>query len=153
MLLERLQDLPLSRFTRFLEWVRRRGPFKYDWRTDVDAVYVDTSPEHLDAVLRGDHWEDPRPYALVYRGEVNNLRRPAGVLPDGTPAEDHIRARRVQEGVHEGMLEVIGHHEASRFEAKEAHVHNEGLEWYGAEELAPLLEASGLTVVDFEIRT
>lgn len=145
--LEYLKQIPFGPLTRFIEWVRRRAPLRYPWPEDVDHVVVDASPTQAEAALRAHHWEDPTPYALKYEGEQLNLRRPDGIRDDGLPAEDHLRARVTGAG----LAEIAGHHEASRLEAKTPHVHSEGLEWYDADELAALLEAADLEIVDFEL--
>lgn len=140
MILKLLQKLPLAASTDLVLSLRNRFA-RTAWPTEHDSVHTSYTVERADAVLQDAHWEDASGYSLYYEGEVLNLRRPAGYHSDGTPLEAHLRARQDPETL---SLEWVGHVEPSRFNAKEAHVHQEGLEWFDSVELRELLLEAGL---------
>lgn len=143
-LLEYLQQLPIREWNASKRWWRDNYAV-VDWPGGPETITLEISADVLEERLRRHHWEDASGWSLKYRGEVLNMRRPAGVAVDGTPMEDHLRARRVDAG-----LEILGHVEANRWEAQEDHVHEEGLTWLGEHELRVILEGCGIDVERLE---
>jgi len=142
-MLEILQQLPIREWNAIKRWWRDNYATT-DW-PDTDTITLAIDVVVLEEQLRRHHFEDASGWSLKYRGEVLNMRRPAGVAVDGTPMEDHLRARPV-----DGGLEINGHVEANRWEAQEAHVHQKGLTWLGERELRIILEECGIDVKKLE---
>lgn len=137
-MLETLRRLPLREWQLAKAWFRRRFA-TVDWPETVPHVTLAISVDVLEEQLRRHHFEDASGWSLKYDGEVLNMRRPAGERADGTPLEDHLRARPNDDG-----LEINGHVEPNRWEAKEAHVHEDGLTWLSEAELRAILEEAGI---------
>ncbi|AXR80800.1 hypothetical protein [Natrarchaeobaculum sulfurireducens] len=137
-ILDILQHLPFRR------WKATRDALRpviasTDWPEAPDHVTIDADVETIEAAFRDVHWEDTSGFSIEYDGEVLNLRRPAGRRDDGTPLEDHLRFRNTEDG-----LEGNGHREPSRLEAKTQHVDEDGLAWLSTQQLAALVEETGL---------
>ncbi|WP_455448295.1 hypothetical protein [Natrinema thermotolerans] len=143
-MLEILQQLPIREWNRIKRWWRDTYA-TVDWPTGPETITLEIDVDVLEEQLRRHHFEGASGWSLKYRGEVLNMRRPAGVAADGTPMEDHLRARPV-----DGGLEILGHAEANRWEAQEAHVHEAGLTWLNERELRVLLEGCGIDVERLE---
>ncbi|ADD05231.1 uncharacterized protein Nmag_1655 [Natrialba magadii ATCC 43099] len=143
-MLEILQHIPF-RYWKFAKADFRRRYATVEWPEQHDHVTLAISVDVLEDQLRRHHFEDASGWSLKYEDEVLNMRRPAGVAVDGRPLEYHLRARPV-----DGYLEINGHVEANRWEAKTDHVHEEGLTWLDEYELRVLLEGCGIDVASIE---
>ncbi|MXV62060.1 hypothetical protein GS429_08300 [Natronorubrum sp. JWXQ-INN-674] len=139
-MLEILQRVPFGHWKTAKRWFRDNYAVE-DWPDHADTVTLAIDVDVLEKQLRRHHFEDASGWSLKLRGEVFNMRRPAGFAVDGTPMEDHLRARPV-----DGDLEINGHVEANRWEEKSAHVDEEGLTWHNERELRVLLEGCGIDV-------
>ncbi|AFZ74541.1 hypothetical protein [Natronobacterium gregoryi] len=143
-MLEILQQIPFQYWKLAKSEFRRRFA-TVEWPEYPDHLHLEIDVDVLEEQLRRHHFEDANGWSLKYEDEILNMRRPAGTAVDGRPLEDHLRARPV-----DGDLEINGHVEPNRWEAKTAHVHEEGLTWLDKHELRILLEGCGIDVDTLE---
>lgn len=87
-------------------------------------VVTDLTVDELDKRLRQEaFFEDVEEYTYKYRGEILNLRRPAGIQ-DGYQMVIHLRAFE-----HEDGIEILVHYEISRFAHPRAHLSGPIFSW------------------------
>lgn len=109
--------------------------------TDRVSSAIVTEPDSIEAVERGlrERRFEGTYLAYYYDGERLNMRRPEPPEKGGPPMELHVRAFD-----HEDGIELVAHHEASRYEAKNDHINEVGLSWSkGREMLSAELEVLG----------
>lgn len=112
---------------------------------NVPALLIDATPEEIDKKLRPIHFESADLYSLEYEDEVLNLRRPDGYFQakdgDTFPSELHGRWFRTADG----RLLCLAHHEASRFEAWNAHLDRTIFSWKrGQKKMSAVLSGRGI---------
>lgn len=119
----------------------------------VPGVVAHATLEEIeDALRQASHFESVDLYSYEYSGEKLNLRRPSGVRehPDtgeSTPTELHVRC--FQTGS-DGVVWILAHDEASRFEAWGAHIRESLLSWtHGRDHVETVLGDVG---IEFERR-
>jgi hypothetical protein len=123
-----VRDIPWKFLLNVLRNVR--NTFYKKSKPDVNQIVVDLAPDELDDRLRNDHYyEDLTEYTYKYRGEVINLRRPAGV-EDGYQMVAHVRGFP-----HEDGLELMCHYEISRWDAPREHLNGTIYSWDIGEEI------------------
>lgn len=136
-----IDDLPYGRLKRALDAVRRRF-YTVDVPSEDGFVAPEMSPTDVEKLLRShEHFEGTQA-AYYYRGEVANLRRPAGAGHGGRFMELHVRLFHTADG---GTF-LQTHYEASRYEEPEAHIEERRLSWYrGRTRLKETLEEHDIT--------
>ena len=128
-----LKDLPYESIMRFVNRIRKEF-FSVEWPDHAPSIVVELSHEEIEKRLREQGYEGLY-LSYQYKGQVVDLRQPVFDFSTGTPMEVHVRTRDVDDGV-----EVIGHLEASRYEAKTAHINEAGFEWLSEDDLRGLVE-------------
>ena len=128
-----LKDLPYESIMRFVNRIRKEF-FSVEWPEHAPSIVVELSHDEIEKRLREQGYEGLY-LSYQYKGQVVDLRQPVYDFSTGTPMEIHVRTRDVDDGV-----EVIGHLEASRYEAKTAHINEEGFEWLSEDDLRGLIE-------------
>jgi len=128
-----LKDLPYESIMRLVDRIRKEF-FSVDWPEHAPSIVVDLSHDEIEKRLREQGYEGLY-LSYQYEGQVVDLRHPVYDFSTDTPMEMHVRTRDVDGGV-----EFIGHIEASRYEAKKAHINEEGFEWLDEETLRSLVE-------------
>jgi len=143
-MLNLLQRIPFDKWKKAKELIRRRYASRR-WSGEEYSVIIDVSRSQLEALLRREHFEDASGWSIHYEGEVINMRRPVGEYSAaGAPLEEHIRFRRVED-----KLEGHCHVEPNRWEAKGAHVAEEGVTWLSRQEFGSWLDRElGISHVD-----
>jgi hypothetical protein len=107
----------------------------------IPGVRVDYTDGELEEKLRDLYFESGDLYSYEYEGEQLNLRRPAG-LYGKYPSELHIRSFELRG--HGSFL--VAHHEASRFEAWDAHMGGDITSWSrGREMLTDVLDNADIS--------
>ena len=128
-----LKDLPYESIMRFVNRIRKEC-FSVEWPEHAPSIGVELSHEEIDKRLREQGYEGLY-LSYQYEGQIVDLRQPVYDFESDTPMEIHVRTRDVDDGV-----EVIGHLEASRYEAKTAHINEEGFEWLSEDDLRGLIK-------------
>ena len=128
-----LKDLPYESIMRFVNRIRKEF-FSVEWPEHAPSIVVEFSHDEIEKRLREQGYEGLY-LSYQYKGQIVDLRQPVYDFSTGTPMEIHVRTRDVEDGV-----EVIGHLEASRYEAKKAHINEEGFEWLSEDDLRGLVE-------------
>ena len=122
--------LPLREWKRGVRFVRRRYPANVDWDA-YPYIHVPLTHGEFERDLRRAGWEGT-PYTVKYRGEVLNLRRPAGTDDEGRAMEYHLRTTAHPE--RDDLIRVNCHLEYSRYEEKTRHL-TEPIDWLNEDEI------------------
>lgn len=112
----------------------------------VPGLLVDTDLDTLEQELRAAAFESVDLLSYEYAGEALNMRRPNGTRThpqtgEAVPMELHPRVFQTKSGV----LLILAHDEASRFEATDDHLEEDLLSWErGRNDMVDVLEKAGL---------
>jgi len=106
------------------------------WPSHAPEIRVDYDLDETETAFRERCFEGTvRSYH--YRGEKLELRKPDGIREtenDVVPMEIHIRFRIV-----DGKVRMIGHREASRYEALREHIQEIHFDWLSQKELREMV--------------